>query len=74
METGGIFEGIFGLVIEEAIAVAFDIVLWTYINSAIRNANSYGFSNAIPLLYLIFVVILLIPVILHLHDIHNLIK
>ena len=74
METGGIFEGIFGLVIEEVIVGAFDLVLWTLINLAIRSANSNGFSNVIPSLYLIFVVVLLIPVIVHLRDINDLIK
>ena len=61
-------------VIQEIIVGSIVGVLWISLNSAIKNANSNSFSNVIPLLYLIFVVILLIPVILHLHDIHNLIK
>lgn len=74
MEIGSIFQGIFGFVIQEVIAGAFDLVLWTLINLAIRSANSNGFSNVIPSLYLIFVVVLLIPVIVHLRDINDLIK
>lgn len=71
MDIGSIFGGFIGFVIEEAIAVTFCGVLWISLNSAIRNANATGFANVVPLLYFIFVFILLIPVIHHLGDIRD---
>lgn len=74
MDISSIFEGFFGFVIEEVIAVVFDGVLWTLLNSTIRTANATGFSNVVAILLLLFVVILLIPAINHLDDILDLIK
>lgn len=74
MDAGTIFEGVFGFIIEEIIAGAFAYVLWILLSSDIRDAYATGFSNLVPLLYLIFLVILLAPVIHHLGDILDRIK
>ena len=74
MDISSIFEGFFGFVTEEVIVGAFEGVLWISLSSTIRTANATGFSNVVPFLILLFIVILVIPVILHLDDIHDLIK
>ena len=73
MDVGEIFSGMVGFIIEEVISGAIDfVVLLPILLSDMQTANSRGFSSTVSLLWLIFLMILVAPIILHLKDINNL--
>ena len=73
MDIEEIFSGMVGFTIEELICGAIDFgVLLPIVLSDMQTANNTGFSSTVPLLWLIFVIVLIIPVILHLRGIIDL--
>ena len=73
MDVGEIFSGMVWFFIEEVISDAIDFgVLLPILLSDTRTANSTGFSSTVSLLWLIFLMILMAPIILHLKDINDL--
>ena len=73
MNVSNIFSGLVGFVMEELVIGTFIGIIWTAINYEVQVANSTGFQSTIPLLYLIFVLVLIIPALLHIDDLRELI-
>ena len=71
MDMRYIFSGLVGFVIEELVIGAFIVIIWKAINYDVQVANSTGFQSTIPLLDLIFVVVLIIPVLLHVDNLRE---
>ena len=73
MDIGEIFSGMTGFAIEEVICGVIDFgILLPILLSDMQTANSTGFSSTVPLLWLIFVIVFIAPIILHLEDINDL--
>ena len=62
----GIFEGLVGFVIEEAIVGGVIIATHVIVSNAINSALSLGFTSTAALIYLVWIVLILIPVVHHL--------
>ena len=75
MNIEDIFSGLLGMLIEELIAGILDFfILFPEISSATNNAKNYGFLSIILLLWIIFIVILLAPIVHHFRDLAELIS
>ena len=62
----GIFEGLVGFVIEEAIVGALIIGTYVIFSKAVNSALSLRFTSTAALIYLVWIVLILIPVVHHL--------
>ena len=59
-------ESVIGFVIEEAVVGAIIIATYVIFSNAINSALSLGFTSTAALIYLVWIVLILIPVVHHL--------
>lgn len=75
MDIREIFSGLLGFVIEEVIVGTMDFgILFPVLLNDMQVKNNAGFSSAMPLFWIIFMVILIAPVLHHFDDLIKLIN